>query len=160
MRTGPARRLSANYLAFGYTALQNGQIVLSRLAVRRAAIESSPSAQVLGKRYFGTVDEAGARKVAHEFAADILAKFGGESLLGTQIYFVSDRTGAKEIWSMDPDGANQKQITRFNQFSIKPAVSPDGTKLRSLALPRAILVYLCSRWIPVGICRSIIRSRR
>ena len=26
------------------------------------------------------------------------------SLFGTQIYFVSDRTGHKEVWSMDPDG--------------------------------------------------------
>ena len=87
------------------------------------------NAQILGKRYFGSVDEAGARKVAHEFAADILAHWGGTSLFGTQIYFVSDRTGHKEVWSMDPDGSNQKQLTSFKSISIMPAVSPDGTKL-------------------------------
>jgi len=75
------------------------------------------------------VDEAGARKVAHEFAADIIAVFGGQSLFGTHIYFVSDRTAHKEIWVMDPDGKNQKQVTHFNSVSIEPAVSPDGARI-------------------------------
>ena len=30
---------------------------------------------------------------------------------------------------MDPDGSNQKQITRFRSISIEPAVSPDGSKI-------------------------------
>jgi len=55
---------------------------------------------------------------------------GGTSLLGTKIYFVSNRTGHKEIWVMDPDGSNQRQISRFNSLSIMPAVSPDGAKSR------------------------------
>ncbi len=119
---------SANYLAFGYTAVTNGVLVLQGwlFDLRR---DSPANAQVLGKRYLATVDEAGARKVAHEFAADILALFGGETLFGTHIYFVSDRTGHKEIWVMDPDGGNQHQITRFNSDSIQPAVAPDGTKI-------------------------------
>ncbi len=63
---------------------------------------SVSQAQVIGKRYFGSPDEAGAKKTAHEFAADIIAQMGGTSLLGTKIYFVSNRTGHKEIWVMDP----------------------------------------------------------
>src|SRR5258708_17539593 len=84
--------VSAKYLAFGYGATQNDQIVLSGwlFDVQQADVGG---AQVLGKRYFGPVSEAGARKVAHEFAADIIAKFGLESTLGSHIYFVSDRTG-------------------------------------------------------------------
>src|SRR6185312_7270502 len=76
-----------------------------------------------------TVDDNGARKVAHEFACDIIVKFGSECLLGSHIYFVSDRTGHKEIWSMDPDGANQKQITHYNSITTMPSVSADGTRL-------------------------------
>jgi TolB protein len=95
-------------------------------------------AQVLGKRYFGSPDEAGAKKTAHEFAADIIAQMGGTSLLGTKIYFVSDRTGRKqkEIWVMDPDGSNQRQISHFNSLSIEPAVSPDGTKIAFTSFAR------------------------
>ena len=127
--------VSANYLAFGYTAVQNNVLVLYGwlFNVGQAAVSQ---AQVLGKRYFGSPDEAGAQKTAHEFAADIIAQMGGTSLLGTKIYFVSNRTGHKEIWVMDPDGSNQRQISRFNSLSIMPAVSPDGAKVAFTSFAR------------------------
>jgi TolB protein len=120
--------VSANYLVFGYTAIQNNVLVLYGwlFNVQQTAIAQ---AQVFGKRYFGSPDDTGARKTAHEFAADIIAQMGGTSLLGTKIYFVSNRTGNKEMWVMDPDGSNQRQISHLNSLSINPAVSPDGTKL-------------------------------
>jgi TolB protein len=120
--------VSANYLVFGYTAVQNNVLVLYGWLFN-VGQPSVAQAQVLGKRYFGSPDEAGAKKTAHEFAADIIAQLGGTSLLGTKIYFVSNRTGHKEIWVMDPDGSNQHQISHFNSLSIEPAVSPDGAKI-------------------------------
>jgi TolB protein len=120
--------VSANYLAAGYTAPQNGVLVLYGWLFDLSR-GTAAEAQVVGKRYLGSVDEAGARKVAHEFAADIVALFGGQSLFGTHIYFVSNRSGHKEIWAMDPDGKNQRQITHFNSDSIEPVSSPDGTKI-------------------------------
>ncbi len=117
----------ANYLAFGYTVAQNGVLVLQGWVYDLS--KDTANAQLIGKRYLATVDEAGARKVAHQFAADILTLFGGQSLYGTHIYFTSDRTGHKEIWAMDPDGKNQRQITRFNNISTYPMVSPDGSKV-------------------------------
>jgi TolB protein len=119
---------SAMYLAFGYTAVQNNSLVLYGWLYNTGQTTLS-GAQVLGKRYFGSVNEGGARTVAREFAADIIAQFGGRSLLGSKIFFVSDRTGSQEIWSMDPDGTNQQQATKYRSISIMPAVSPDGTKI-------------------------------
>ncbi|MGE5569221.1 MAG: hypothetical protein ACM3S5_09325 [Rhodospirillales bacterium] len=55
------------------------------------------NAQVLGKTYLAQLTEDGARKAAREFAADILSNFGGVSLAESKVYFVSDRTGSKEI---------------------------------------------------------------
>ena len=55
--------------------------------------------------------------MAREFAADILQQFGAKSLAGSKIYFVSDRTGNKEIWSMDYDGSNQQQLTHYKSIS-------------------------------------------
>jgi TolB protein len=127
--------VSANYLAFGYTAVQNNVLVLYGWLFN-AGQTSVSQAQVLGKRYFGSPDEAGAKKTAHEFAADIIAQMGGTSLLGSKIYFVSNRTGHKEIWAMDPDGSNQRQISHFNSLSIEPAVSPDGTKIAFTSFAR------------------------
>jgi len=127
--------VSANYLAFGYTAVQNNVLVLYGWLFN-VGQSATAQAQVLAKRYFGPVDETGAKKIAHEFAADIISQFGGTSLLGSKIYFVSNRTGHKEIWVMDPDGSNQKQISHFNSISIMPAVSPDGTKIAFTSFAR------------------------
>jgi TolB protein len=120
--------VQANYLAFGYTAVQNDVLVLMGWLYDLGMVTPA-RAQVIGKRYLGTVDAAGARKIAHEFAADILQQFGGKSLMGTKIYFISDRTGTKEVWVMDADGQNQKQITKFRSITIMPAVSPDGSRI-------------------------------
>ncbi len=129
--------VGANYLAFGYAAVRGDQLVLFGYLFDVTQAEIA-SAQVIGKLYVGSIDDAGARKVAQEFAADILARFGGKSLMGSRIYFVSTRTGNKEIWSMDYDGANQKQVTAYRSISTFPAVSPDGTKIAFTSYPRGI----------------------
>ena len=120
--------VNANYLAFGYTAVQNNQIVLYGWLFDVAQTSTS-SAQLIGKVYLGSLDEEGSKKVAEQFAADILKQFGATSLMGTKIYFVSSRSGNKEIWSMDYDGSNQKQFTVYKTITSFPVVSPDATKI-------------------------------
>ncbi|MFN7544646.1 MAG: hypothetical protein ACK5TN_17840 [Acidobacteriota bacterium] len=120
--------VKANYLAMGYCAIQNNQLVLFGWLYDVTQPDLT-NAQMFGKVYFGPISEDGAKKIAREFAADILAKFGAKSLLGSKIYFVSNRTGSKEIWSMDYDGSNQRQITRFNSICTTPVLSPDNSKL-------------------------------
>jgi TolB protein len=127
--------VNANYLAFGYTATTQGVLEL-RGWLYDLSKGSTAGAQVIGKVYAATPDEAGARQVAHQFAADILALWGAQSLFGTHIYFVSDRTGHKEIWMMDFDGRNQRQITRFGSTSLQPAISPDGSKIAFVSYAR------------------------
>ncbi len=118
--------VSADYLTFGYTGIENGQIVL-RGWLYNVHQPDPAHAQLFGKTYLAAAGEDGARSIAHQFAADILGQFGGVSLAGTHIYFVSSRKkDVKEIWQMDADGTNQKQITFYNSLSMTPAVSPDG----------------------------------
>src|SRR6204780_3428487 len=115
--------VNASHLVFGYTAAQNGALVLYG-NVFDTRQQNAQSAQLFSQRYAGSLDEAGAIHVAHEFANDIIQKFGGSgSLLGRRIYFVSKRSGADEIWAMDWDGGRQKQLTRLRSLSINPAVS-------------------------------------
>ena len=120
----------AAYLAFGYAATQNGTFVV-RGWVYDLTRGNAAQAQVLAKNYFGSVDDAGAKKTAHEYAADIIALFGGKSLFGTHIYYVHQASmgGPKEVWVMDFDGSNQRAITHYNGLTIQPAISPDGTHL-------------------------------
>ncbi len=129
--------VNATYLAFGYTAVTQGVLEL-RGWLYDLSKGNTAGAQVIGKVYAGTPDDAGARQVAHQFAADILALWGAQSLFGTHIYFVSDRTGHKEIWTMDFDGRNQHQITNFRSISTEPAVSPDGSKVAFMSYARGL----------------------
>jgi len=119
---------NTTYLAFGYTAAQNNQLVLYGW-LYNVQLPDASQAQLFGKVYTGTLDEDGARKVAREFAADILKQFGAASLIGTKVYYVSDRTGHKEIWSMDYDGSNQKAFTHYGSISTFPCVSPAADKV-------------------------------
>ena len=123
--------VAANYLAFGYTGVQDNRLALFgwlyNLGLQQTGSTADlTAAQTIGKVYFGTLDAAGARKVARDFAADILQQFGAKSLAGTKIFFASDRTGSREIWSMDYDGTNQARVTQYNSISGMPSVSPDG----------------------------------
>jgi TolB protein len=121
--------VSANYLAFGYTAVQDGRLVLFGYLFD-VTQQTPASAQVIGKLYFGDLSADGARQVARDFATDILARFGAKSLAGSKIYFVREvRTGYKEIWVMDYDGQNQRPVTQYGGIALTPALSKDNTKL-------------------------------
>jgi TolB protein len=119
--------VTANYLGLGYGAEDRGMFVafgwLYSTATNLATIQQ---AQLLGKIYTASLDQAGAIDAGHRYAADILAQFGGKSLVGTRIVFVSDRTGSKEIWVMNWDGTGERQLTKYGSLSSFPSASPDG----------------------------------
>jgi TolB protein len=149
-----AAPVSASYLGFGYVAEQGGQFVAFGHLFNTAVADLN-GARLFRKLYNGELNEEGARQVAHQYAADILAKFGMPTLAGSKIYFVSDRQGkgTKELWVMDFDGANQKRLTVFNSISTMPAVSPDGTRLAFTTFAKGqprIMMYstVTNRFLP------------
>lgn len=92
----------------------------------------NPSTQpVVGKVYRGAPTDLQVRKFAHQFADEIISKLSGglPSVASTQIAFVSSRTGAKEIWVMDYDGASQHSLTSLRSISLTPRWSPDGSRI-------------------------------
>lgn len=120
--------VEANWLAVGYAAEQSGRLVLFGYLYNVNEPDLA-NAEVFGKMYFGSLDDAGARAVAHEFANDILKQFGSRTLAGTRIFFVSNRSGNDEIWTMNFDGTEQKQFTRLGSMNLMPTISPDGSLL-------------------------------
>jgi TolB protein len=119
--------VSANYLGFGYGAEDRGMfVVFGWFYAVSPTIATLQQAQVFGKVYTASLDQAGAIDAGHRYAADILAQFGGKSLVGTRIVFVSNRTGSKEIWVMNWDGTGQRALTRYGSISTFPSASPDG----------------------------------
>ena len=80
---------------------------------------------VLQKTYSG-----GPRMAAHRFADDIVETVAGrKGIASSRIAFVSSRTGRKEIYTADYDGANLRQLTKDGSISVAPALAPDGSKL-------------------------------
>jgi TolB protein len=97
----------------------------------------STTSRMKSRRKFSassTLDNAtsdAVRVIAHKFADEIIFRLGGgiAGIAESKIYFVSERTGHKEIWMMDYDGANQQQITHQGSISLSPRISPDGSRL-------------------------------
>lgn len=119
--------VSSNYLGIGYGAEDRGMLVLFGWFYSTSpSMASLQQAQVFGKVYTASLDQNGAIDAGHRYAADILATFGGKSLVGTRIVFVSDRTGSKEIWVMNWDGTGQRQLTNYHSITTFPSASPDG----------------------------------
>ncbi|MGD0544503.1 MAG: translocation protein TolB [Candidatus Acidiferrales bacterium] len=92
----------------------------------------NPSAPIaLQKIYRGAATDTDARRLAHQFADDIVSRLSGglPGIALTQIAYVSTKAGNKEIWAMDYDGGNQHQLTHLKSISLTPRWSPDATKI-------------------------------
>lgn len=94
-------------------------------------VKNSASPQVLGKQYRESATQDNARLIAHRFANEIIFRLGGgiNGIAESTIVFISTRSGAKEVWMMDYDGARQRQLTSLRSISLSPRISPDGTRV-------------------------------
>lgn len=144
-------------------------------------VKNTASPQVLGKQYADNATDEAARVIAHKFADEIIFRLGGgiPGIAESKIYFISDRSGHKEVWVMDYDGSNQRQITHLASISLSPRVSPDGSRLAFSSLTRGgweIMMYslelnrmvsfphfggtnLSPAWSPDGLKLSLSSSR-
>jgi TolB protein len=86
---------------------------------------------MIAKIYRGEVTDAQVRQFAHAFANEIVMKLSGgvPGISTTEIAFVSTRSGNKEIWVMDYDGANQHQLTSLRSISLTPRWAPDLSRI-------------------------------
>jgi Tol biopolymer transport system component len=69
---------------------------------------------------------------------------------GTKIYYNCDRTGHAQIWVMNADGTDQRQVFADDHVNWFPHPSPDGAHVLYMAYPkgtkghpRDLPVYLC-----------------
>jgi TolB protein len=119
---------SAQLLAFGNFSM-TGNFVEIQAWLNDVRDASLPS--VIGKIYRGEATPAQVRIFAHQFADEIIGKLSGglPGIASTQIAFVSNRSGNKEIWAMDYDGENQHQLTQIHTISLTPRWSPDASRI-------------------------------
>jgi TolB protein len=80
---------------------------------------------VLQKTYSGD-----GRRAIHEFTDDLVKTLTGQrGIAMSRIAFVANRTGHKEIYLADYDGANAVQLTHDNAISVHPSLSADARRL-------------------------------
>ena len=84
---------------------------------------------VFGKSYTGSVDDL--RTLAHSYCDDVLKRLTGKTGFFMTKFIVARSTvkNEKEIFVMDWDGANLKQLTHHRTTSQSPAWSRDGAQM-------------------------------
>ena len=119
---------SAHMLAFGNLSASGNDLAIEAWFYD---VRNPSAPPILGKRYRGEVSEAQIRRFAHQFADEIISRLSGgvPGIATTQIAFVSSRSGNKEIWVMDYDGENQRQVTSLHSIALTPRWSPDATRI-------------------------------
>ncbi len=118
---------NAAMVAFGAINVESNHVIVDGWLFDA---KNTQSPQVLGLQYNEELTPDTARHIAHEFADAIIARLGGiAGIAESKIYYISDRSGNKEVWGMDYDGANQHQITHISSICLSPRISPDGSRL-------------------------------
>jgi TolB protein len=115
----------------------SASVALVRAAVEQAGagfrlrgrVESLPGNELIFQREY-PFSKSNARAVAHEFADDIVARLMGEAgICRTQIVFSRRNGAAKDLWLIDFDGENLRQLTSDGTINIFPSWAPDGDQM-------------------------------
>jgi len=124
--------LDVDFLAFGAI-----QADATATVVEAYLYDIKTRRQVLGKR-FTVTDPALARRVAHEFADQVVFELSAGASRGvatTKILFSKLRGNEKEIWMMDYDGANAERITFNGGINKFPEWSDDNSRFTYTSKP-------------------------
>ena len=75
--------------------------------------------RIVGKKYSGKKSEL--RNASHKFSDELVYQlFGEKGIAQTRLAYVSKRSGNKEIYVMDYDGANVAEITKNKTINLSP----------------------------------------
>ncbi len=150
-----------NWRQIGADALVQAEIETTSNAIRaefQVLDVARGCVALLHKRYRGTA--ADADRMGRAMADDVVAAFTGlPGVSDTEIAFVSNRSGAKEIHVMDADGGSLRAATSNRSINSFPSWAPDGesiiyTSYRHRVRP-ALFMLTRGRRSPGRILRSL-----
>ena len=117
------RAIGAQFLLTGTIVRAGGQVVVEARLVDLVSGELA-----FAKRYRAGISATSV--AAHTIANDLVQVFTGRpGPFLSRIAFVSDRSGQSELWMMNWDGADPKQLTKHGSIALAPTWSPDGRHL-------------------------------
>ncbi len=77
-------------------------------------------------------------RLIHQISNEIMGYYTGEAgIFDTQISFISNASGFKELYTMDADGANGRQRTKMKSITLSPAWSPKGDEIALIAFSKS-----------------------
>ena len=120
----------ANWTAVGAELLITGglQVQGDQMVIELRLFDTFKSKLLIGKRYRGSVQDQ--RTVLRRFCSEVLlALTGSPGFYDSQLVFVSNGSGHKEIYICDFDGHDVRQLTRKRSITSFPAWSSDARYL-------------------------------
>ncbi|MBI3327195.1 MAG: Tol-Pal system beta propeller repeat protein TolB [Nitrospinae bacterium] len=115
--------LGAQALVKG-TYTQDGRDLLVECRLFDVAGQS----MITGKQYRGPADAMAS--IMHRCADEIMLRLTGElGIAQTKVAFLSLQRGNKELFVMDFNGANIRQLTQERSIVLSPAWAPDGKEI-------------------------------
>lgn len=94
-------------------------------AVLHARLFDLNSAESVFERVYRQ-DPRFTRSAAHRLSDDVVQALTGKAgIAHSQLVFINDKSGSKEVYLMDYDGQNQKQLTRHGSITLLPRIAPD-----------------------------------
>ena len=120
--TNLAKAANAEYvLSLKFTQQEQDFVVAARLLDPTGVTQ-------FGRAYRGVA--AALPRMSHMLANDLVREMTGKpGIFLSQIAYASNRSGNWEIWLMDWDGSNQRQITNHRAMAILPSWSPDNDRM-------------------------------
>jgi TolB protein len=107
-----------------------GQLVAGggKLLLDAKLVEQGSKEPLFARHY--KQEAAYQRSLAHKLADDIVhAVTGKKGIAHSQIAFINNKTGSKEVYVVDYDGENLRQLTRHGSITLLPRWSPDRRRI-------------------------------
>lgn len=126
----PESTVYSDWSVIGTEGLVKGEVSIDRGRVRARLYLHDVQKQVvvLAKEY--EADYSQLKLIAHRFANEVMKFYTGfPGVFGTQISFSSRVGRFKELFVMEMDGSNVRQLTNDRGLALSSAWDPSGTKL-------------------------------
>lgn len=127
---GPEATTFSDWTVIGAEGLIKGQVSIDRgrIQAQLYLIDVQKQSVVLAKQYDGEFNQA--KMIAHRFANEVMKYYTGiAGVFGTQISFSSRVGRFKELFVMDMDGSDIRQLTSERGLALSSAWSPAGNQL-------------------------------
>ncbi|MGV1099020.1 protein TolB [Thiovibrio sp. JS02] len=111
-----------------FTVLGQYELDQTGIALEMRLTDIQGGRMILGRRYKGATSKT--RDMLKKFCDEVVLQLTGEQGISlSQLAFVSNGTGAKEVYLADVLGDDIRQVTQHEYLAVSPRFSPDGKLL-------------------------------